>query len=296
MSSKIYDNHTLHLTTGSATQAQVEGIFSEVANNLGLDGTWTINIIVGRNGCQFGIGYAFVDNPELYFSLLGKELNGENRYEVVDDPKWSPPEQPLHEALAEHNNREVDISSTKASWADMDDGDQLIRNRYNCPQIRVPSPSLVNKELLNYVNEETDEIEYIAVNPAFIMRNDDVYHNLLVAKRIPEWVTASMLKPKIMLYVTSKRKIYKGKYANNHYPIIEIQEPRNGCPRDTRNIYIRYDPKTTDGEFSLHMIRRLFLKSPDGENIVIIFDNQRRKSNSRCSSPLLTSSGDIDQN
>ena len=92
---KSYDTHTLFLKCDCASTKQIQDSMRESLkkyqneHGVKLDCRWRVNVISNHEGELFGIAFVFVTNPAVYHMLLGKNPDGSDRVEFVDDPSCS---------------------------------------------------------------------------------------------------------------------------------------------------------------------------------------------------------------
>lgn len=271
-----YNNTTLYLCSGHATQEDVEQILMSIGDRLSIDSTVVVNVIKNRNDELTGCGYAFVD-PPLYNVLMGLNPDGTKRVTVSDDPNWVAPTVPLEQALKDlEENRKNDMFDLRSSWAYEDQLEherENLKRSYMCPKITRDDSSLVQPDWLNYTYTENDNqiTDRIDVQPAFV-QIEDKYKNVMVANNIPAWITEDHVRPFFNPYFNG-RIIQNGKFKGTPYPIIEIDQELN-------NLYICFNPNNYDCGFTSYMTKRIMLFDPKTcEPTVIMFRNTRRRFN-----------------
>lgn len=269
---RYYDKHTLYVKSGVAYNHQLKNsmiyALEELGQRLGkkVECNFKVNLIVGRNGKYYGFGYMWVSNPEVYNMLVGKNPDGTDRVEYIDDPTWTPPDSSYEEAVKSYNN------STSTSWADIADEEECLNKTYTCPKIRKDlAPLLVlpgydyEEDQLIYIKQlepETTEMPtkgYFHISPAFVQDLEDKYcHNVLCCRNVPSWITEKDLKAVFTPYasnsITKVKRKFKNKEIKDTYPFVTIN--------DNRVAFITFDPSTKDAQFALLMMRKVDLVSP----------------------------------
>lgn len=243
--------------------------------------TFKPNLIVGRNNVYYGFGYIWVTNPEVYHMLLGRNPDGSERVEYIDDLNWEEPEESLNDAL-----KKTEFSG---NWADDSSLEESITSQYQRPQFRkVLSPLMVlpgysyDKEQLKHIakikdedenspyqpeeNKSEDVLGYFSLSPAFVKDPDPKYcANVLCTRNVPDWVTESMLKTEFTPYASdSKNKVLrkvKGQKIEDTYPFVTIN--------DKRVAFITFDPDTRDASFCVLMTKRVILTSGRKECMLV---------------------------
>lgn len=303
MTSEITDNHTLYLHTGGATQGQVEDIFRNIMEDLGIKSDFRLNVVVNREGKLGGWGYAFVRDTKLYNLMIGKNEDGTDRVKITYDRSWTPPSESMEDRIEQLNityDEQMDALDVDEELSDDEYDRQAIRlkyyldydtevliKEYTRPHTTEELEPLIDRELLKYDSSEHDEgFDYIDIKPFIIYDNEEdeenndkpsVIHNVLLSRKLPTWVTVDDIKKVIDPLVTSRRKIPKGRYANKQYPIIEIREPRKNFSNDNRIVYIRFDPKTDNARFALPVIKVSQIIGPDNDSYALVFSHQRQQ-------------------
>src|SRR5437660_9509185 len=100
MALSIFDNHTLYVRFDVATEAQILNCFIEACGTYkknhdpNLECRVRVNLVQDHQGNNFGFAFVFVTNPAVYHMLLGKNPDGTDRVQYLDDPTWVPPSSP----------------------------------------------------------------------------------------------------------------------------------------------------------------------------------------------------------
>lgn len=302
---KIHDNHTLYVKCGVATVDQIRESFLkalkdyETENKLKLDCRFKVNRVEDKNGNSFGIAFVFITSSEVYHMLLGKNPNGSDRVDYIDDPSWHP--------IPENSkiNESGWSSTVSKSWADQVEEEDEIEKKENmskCPQIPIQLDSLMKlpsikmseeqiklkrekiiednqgKEDFNPDIIEIPEYIHLGIDRAIASNLESKFmHNILKCINIPVWVSKEVLKAEFTPYATDSKTVHerfvKGRKIEETYPFININEDRVG--------FIIFDPRTHDGRFALHMMKKTYLvkKDKDGnilDKATLIFNHSYR--------------------
>ena len=178
----VENNSTLYLRTDVAHQHQLEYLFANVideAKNMphifennskqselsqlfgeNFDCTATINLVRDRNGVYLRHAFVDLDNPKLYYVLIGCNPDGSERAEYIDDPDWVPP------PTVETSNT-TDSNAADWCWAD----EPVIAR---APKIRKQLPPLLTLGKYEYDEGQQEHLcteeKYgsVGVSPAFI--------------------------------------------------------------------------------------------------------------------------------
>ena len=162
----IENNSTLYVNTALAHPHQLKQLFDDVVERakrmpeiFGDDFTCDVQINLVRKHTGEYIGYSFVDvdNPLLYYALIGCNLDGTDRVQFVPDPTWVPPK----------------IKPVSESWAD-DDTPIIV----SPPMIRKELPPILSLGKYTYDEQQLEHVRTqlrkddtegrVTVSPAFI--------------------------------------------------------------------------------------------------------------------------------
>lgn len=269
-----YDCHTLYVLTGVAYEHQLEKSLLTAIQNakelLKRDVTteYEINIVTNKFGNLVGYAYIWLSNPEIYYLLVGKNVDGTDREEWIDDPDWLP-----------------SPTSGTSCWADIEDERCPKVRRFLPPLLKLPNfkydeiQQLRIKQIIeenNFVDESLTDGSFKTL-AAFVSEPEDenIILNVLRGNAIhdgdtqgiPEWVTLADL-----------RKIF-GRFSsvkptrNKIYPQINFN--RN------RSCFITYSPETPDAQFALCMKMKTKIRKMVDDKMcecTILFKHTRQSS------------------
>jgi hypothetical protein len=249
----------LYVETGLAKRSQVVDAFKEAIDILEIPCKFRVNLVLDRDGQKLGHAYVWITSKKVINALLGKNYDGSDRTEMIDDPDWTPPTIPLDEAL-EALNMSSSESST-GSWADeVCETDVYVE--YTCPKISRALPPLTTIPGYNY---DADQLKFIRqhegddapikgkldnISIAFEPRVDDgCCRNVLVCRRVPSWVTKHNMSSIIRSYFPN---------STEYYPKISFLDKGSH-----KMAFITFHEETTDAIDIYHMIRRINIYKPD---------------------------------
>lgn len=297
---KYYDNHTLFIKCDCASVQQIRAAFAEAlttyqtAIGQRIDCRYRVNLLVDREGNSYGVAFVFVTNPAVYHMLLGKNPDGSDRIEYMDDPAWEPPTDGELTNDSGWSSISEPVYTTGMSWADIyDEEEELERKREEdearniCPKIAIqleplmglppykltPEQIKVKREKIIIENEGkpdfntnlvvVPEFAHFCVDRAMVNPVDAKFMpNILKSRDVPNWVTKAELKAQFAPYAsdntTRQERLIKGNRVEDTYPFVNINEDRVA--------FIIFDPSTHDAQFALHMMKKTIIskKSPDG--------------------------------
>lgn len=246
------NNHLLHIVTGVATEEQVKAsLKSAIAEALRVckqmklnvtDGRFKVNLVSNRHGETFGYAYAWIVSPDIFYLLIGRNPDGSERFEKIDDPDWIPPD------------------TGSSNWAD-------ITELEDCPKIRRALPSLVKLPSYQFTeaqkrlmakkdNNSFGTHGQFECGPAHVSEpGPEFIPNVLCGKNIPMELTADDLKGLFRPFISDPTKknvkIIKGIKSEEYYPLVSITAKRLA--------FVTFDPSSRDACFALKMARKITL-------------------------------------
>ena len=287
---KYYNNHLLHVTSGVAYQSQVVDVIKMAIADINkilpqpINCDFKVNLVTDRNNTYFGYGYAWVSSIEIYNVLLGKNSDGSERIDYVDDPNWKSPATALEDAL--------NTLDDSLSWGEYMDKEDEIKALYTAPQIKTTLPPLIQLKPIIYDAYQSEYMKQYLSHPeaskvyksfgtdsciiqiasSFVDDPDEKFcPNVLCARNIPMWVYEKDLKSIFTLYASNPTseilRKNKDKRFYDTYPFVTIN--------DRRVAFITYDPSTKDALFALPMVRKLVV-TKDRLNCTLIFNHSFR--------------------
>ncbi len=268
---KYYNSHILYVATGVALPFQVENCFAQLFQEVGEQPSSEINMVEAKQSLV-GYAYIWINNPEIFNLIIGKNSNGSDRIDHVDDPHWTPPHESLDEAISLAKEKAANDGKS-FSWAD----ETEIEDSYDRPQIQCLLPPVVTlsgydytddqrKHLVELAKKNGEDVEiptkgYLEVSPAYVTSPDDGHcHSILVARNIPSWVSERELKRRFALYTSDpttkfKRRVNR-KDVTDTYPCVTIVN------KSCRLAFVTFDPSTRDAQFALLMTRKVNFVNP----------------------------------
>ena len=186
----IENNSTLYVGTELAHPHQVEKLFTEVIAKAkampeifgaNFECDVQINLVRKYTGQYMGYAFVDVDNPKLYYALIGYNVNGTDRVNYVPDPNWIPP------------TIKSAATSTSSDWAD--DGEDIVPSH---PNIRKELSALLTLGEYTYDDQQKAHMKQhlqleelkgsVTVSPAFITPGvDDEYDDsTLYVSEVPD--------------------------------------------------------------------------------------------------------------
>lgn len=271
------NNHALYVETGIATVDQIKQSFRSAIEKLNIPCKLKINLVSNKNG-SCGFAYIWVTSSKVFFSLIGKNFDGTELCELIDDPNWEKPEKTYEEMI-----KSCEDKKDLTKWSNSDD-DEDIKKLFIPNKIKKKLPPLVevpgykyNDEQLEYLKIRSKEKKkdeklvtiseygYFEIGPSYMpVLDENLSPNILIAKKVPEWITYEIMKKILYDYVTDSTTLYKcsyGKLKKDTYPHINFIGDKK-----IRSIFVTFSPYTEDGKFALLFLRKLRIIDPKGEN------------------------------
>ena len=132
-------SRVLFFETGLARKSQIEEVIKTAIDNLDIQCSFSVNLVMKKDGKKMGHAYVWFTNPKVVNALVGKNYDGSDRICYKDDPEWKKPEEPIEEALRKFHQSESGSSSdsglSNTSWAD-DPDENEVYSRYVPSRIR----------------------------------------------------------------------------------------------------------------------------------------------------------------
>lgn len=224
--SKITEECFLKIDSGLLTHRQISTGVLKILNELNeliilndkdssiKDCDFFINVVENKEGEKFGLSYFWIKNKIVYNILLGKNIDGSDRIERIDDPDWKEPERDYFEAMRE--------AEESGEWGLMG----MVEDQYKPNKINKQLPPLYTPVILKYSKEQRDKsnedekmLEFFPMTVT--IDADKPKFNSIYSTCIPKWVSEEML------YDFFKRFCRVTKYKNKKYPIVDIKEDKN---------------------------------------------------------------------
>lgn len=274
---RYYDNHTLYIASGVATEKQIRTEINKAIQSLEPVAKprtdIRISVVADAKGNLYGWSYCRFSNPVYYWMFLGKNPDGSERVLKTPDQSWTPPsdEEPLD---LQH--------SSSGSWADMVEEEEEYQQRHTRPVIVTPLPPLL---LLNdytyqsgqreahialearnaaYEKRKVQEVKStLVVSPAYVKEVSEEYnHNIICGRsleeagKIPAWIKESDL-----------RQVFSRHSKKKEYPTVVFNHRRHA--------FITFDPSTHEAAFALLVEPKLEIVV-NGQRCTLLFKHSYR--------------------
>lgn len=273
-----------------------------------LNQKYIVNVVKTANNFYPGDTYVWCHDPRLAAMLACLNPDGSHRVEIVDDPKWICPERPkekksqkeiestsggwgdMMEELDQYFNEDryfcpkikrdkeslipiptVTLSDDQKRKIVIGKIKNLIENGELPPDYELGD----SLDETNVTEDMLNPLDQISLIPSIAWKTEPRYsvhrNELRSNKPAPSWITANMIKAKIVIYasdsVTKVARIVKGKKHVDTYPMVSFDEKRH--------VYIVFDPKNDDCLFARYMIRKMLIEH-NGFSSILEFNFKNR--------------------
>jgi hypothetical protein len=254
---KYSNNHCIHIGCGIATEQQIKTSIRRAIDtaqklfNAQYDHRSRVSIVCDRNNHSYGYAYAWIVDSSIYNMLVGRNPDGSDRYEEIQDPSWRPP---TEQDVQNFNCRSFN------SWADeAEEEEELLQPK----MIRRPLPPLIKLEPYELTSQqrslpgfENSERGELIVTPGMVSDLDPQYiENVICANHIPDGVTAEFIKNEFKHYVSDPSRVMtkkvNGVVVSESYPLVRIVE------KNSRTVFVTFDPSTHDAQWALKVSKKL---------------------------------------
>lgn len=226
-----------------------------------------VNVVKNKDGLKYGHTYAWIENKELFYALIGKNFDGLELVEWVEDPDWTPPEKNYHDAMAEAGDDD---------WVAWDE----IERAYQRPKKKVVLDPLVSLPAVKYTPEQEKEINYeskfgfLELFPIKLSRKTGKL-NTLFTNDIPEWITEDMLFNYFKVFEQDNR-LHSDKKNKFRYPLVkikskkDIRKMRRFCTITFSNMY------SNTASFLINVVKRIEFCHKD-QKALLFFSQSKSK-------------------
>ena len=274
--SKISEPGYLFIHSGILENNQIEECLKDSINflseNFDRDFQNTeieINVVKNREGKKYGHTYAWVSNNNVFNALIGKNFDGSELIEMVEDQDWEPPEEDYDTA----------IESASGSWAMMAE----IADRYERPLIRKKLDPLVTLPGIKYTPEQELEVDgeskigFLEVFDTKLTEKPGKL-NTIFSDKIPEWITEEILLDRFKKF-NKDHTVYVEKKSKRRfsYPIVKIKKKKN-FREEKRYCTITFSPMFRNtSTFLINLVKRVEIVH--GDNKALLFFSQSKSKN-----------------
>lgn len=303
MTEKTYDNHTLYIVSGQATEQQIYDAFRQMVfeyqkkTGLPVQSKWKVNVPINKEGKPIGLAYVFVTDPAMYHMILGRNPDGSERIQYIDNPAYVKGDDNIND----YGWANMDLSQFETlpsiippgmSWAEFDEWETQREKEEIKPKIEIkleplmslPPFKMTSQQMIDERNKiiekekvkpgfdpallQISDTAYFKVYPAAVKHVEYKYmSNVLKADKVPSFVTPEILKSQFTPFASDHRTKYersvKGQIIQEAYPFVSID--------NNRTAFVVFDPKTTDAQFALHMMKRTVIKDPKSNQTAVLY-------------------------
>jgi len=257
---KHVDGHTILLYSEFASKSQILNVLVKCQEKYNRDiksesdppnTEIHVNVVLNRDDHPIGISYIWVSSPGFYNILLGKNIDGSDRTELIRD----------------YDPTDTDYQSI-SDWSDIvefDDNNSHVEILE--PLINIPKITLTDDQYKLAI-KVTKNIEYnreIELYPkaAFVLEPEEGNSSFeLCCSRCPSWITANQLASIFKRYIPIDRR-------SDGYPKVAIRNPYQ--KKGFKIATVKFDPSTRDAQFALLMTKKINLTNRKNNQRVTLF-------------------------
>lgn len=255
---KYVDGHTILLYSKFASKSQILNVLLKCQQKYNRDiksefdppnDEIHINVVVNKDYHPIGISYIWVSSQGFYNILLGKNLDGSDRTELIRD--YDPEDEKYQNML---------------DWSDIVDfEDDNSHVEILEPLINIPKITLTDDQYKLAINltKDTEYIREIELEPkaAFVSEPEDGKNSFeLCCSNCPVWITQKQLVDIFKRYIPVDRR-------SDGYPKVSIRNPYQKKRFKYKIAIVKFDPSTRDAQFALLMTKKI--------NMINIKNNER---------------------
>mgnify|MGYP000185498469 CR=1 FL=1 len=237
-----------------------------------------INVVENKDGMKYGHCYTWVSNSNVYNSLIGKNFDGTDRIEYVDDENWEPPEEDMDELL----------EKAKDDWVLLGE----IESRYDRPTIKVELEPLIIPPGIKYTDKQKKELKtdqdigFIEIYPARVtIRAEEHKINSIYSSCLPEWVDENILYNIFSKFNKDKTQHTDPKTKKKFmYPRITISKNKNKNKwrnkESSLNAQIVFSPLNRNiSYFLINVMKKVKIVNPVTKQEEMLFFSQSKSKN-----------------
>ena len=274
--SKVSEEGFLFIHSGIFDRKQIELNLRTCIKKLNIDSCEIyVNVVENKDGMKYGHTYAWVSDTRIYNALIGKNLDGTDRIEMVDDESWEPPEDDMDDMLEE----------AKDDWGLM----MEIEDKYERPKVKVELEPLIVPPGIKYTDEQKKELEvdedygFIEIYPARVtIRSEENKINAIYSSCLPEWVDQNVLYNLFSKFSKDKNQHVDPKTKKRfNYPKIVITKNKNKSrwrnDEQNMNAQIFFSPLNRNlSYFLINVIKKIKIKNPKTNKEEMLFFSQAK--------------------
>lgn len=280
---KIRNANYLYVLSGVSTQEQFQNSVMECFRKNGIVTDFKAVIVSNRRGLC-GHGYLWVKDSEVFQMLAGEDKYGKcETAGKISNPNWKAPDIPYDKALddLENNFDDDDYSTPWEKMAAISDAKLALSLLYEPDMIVIPTKCKLNlppykltsgqKEHYRKQNEENnnpnakvpEHVDYVVTSAYYGKDKVSMNQDVLMARRIPRWLTDQDIKGLFEAYVadiTTKTKLTINKnLVEDTYPFVLIRTSNGRNRRPERSVYVYFDPKAGEGRMISLVCRKIIV-------------------------------------
>ena len=275
--SKISEPGYLFIHSGVLEKEQIDKCFQDLIEQLislnpeeYKDIKFLINVVKNKEGVKYGHSYGWINKKDVFNALLGKNLDGSERIEYIDDENWEPPKEDYYEAMKKAGD----------DWGDQAD----IEKKYKRPKIKIELDPLISLSAIEYTEDQYNEVKKESKYGFMELFETKLSHktgklNTLFSNDIPSWIDEKYLFDFFKKFEKNKDQHYDKKTKKKFcYPVVKIKSKKE--LRDVRRFctitFSTLNPKTAS--FLINVVKRLEFEN-EGKKYLLFFSQSRDRGN-----------------
>jgi len=239
-----------------------------------------LNLVTNKEGKSFGYAYAYIDDKELFNIIVGKNLDGSERVELIDDPDWEPPSDDETEAL----------EAAGDDWGELCE----VEKSYECPKIIQKLDPLITLPGIKYTESQLKQVlkdpdlarvqkENLQKYPFGFLEVSEVSLsekkenlNSIFSKNLPDWVTEDFLFKFFSRFNRDPLIRTKKDKSKFEYPVVKIKKYREGLG-EVKNCSITFSPSYPHtSSFLIKLIKRIEVERK-GKKEMLFFSQAKKR-------------------
>jgi hypothetical protein len=274
--SKVSEEGFLFIHSGIFDQEQIELNLSTCIKKLDVGPCeMYVNVVENREGLKYGHTYAWVSNPKVYYALIGKNFDGSDRVEMIEDEGWETPDEDMDELIEEAGD----------DWALIGE----IEERFERPMIQKELGPLIVPPGIKYTEkqkakmDDDDEYGFIEIFPARVtIRTEEKKINSIYSSCLPNWVDEAFLFNLLKKFSRDKTQYVEPKTKKKfYYPKIVISKNKTKSKwrsdEDSNNAQIFFSPLNRNLSFFLiNVIKKMKVVNPKTNKEELLFFSQSK--------------------
>ena len=263
----LYDVHLLYIYTNNLEERQIAKAFArgirkyEEESGDTIRSCFRINMVRNITNELLGYAWIYITDPKLYHLLVGNNADGTERIQVKEEPSKHAPAEPFEKYL-EREIKNANIS--EGSWGREAEIEQIrhrVKRLYEPNRIEIKLPPLIQPIMAK--GQEPITISRAKLNYPEAKFNSGQLKNTEFTT-IEPWMDRDLLYDLFRPYVSNQ--------ADFNYPKIRVNDKGAHI-----TVFVEYEPGTTDFIVALNMVKKIYLRDPNGDPVLLTFNFSKKR-------------------